>query len=283
MRRFYTGACALWSSARINQQFFRVWLPAVICVFFSACATTKNVTYFKDIPDSIQSKQVALATYTTPVIQTDDVLQISIQTLDPAATTMLNQQSAASWPVTGNGGSNGSSGSGVSGYLVDRDGFVILPLIGKMMVKGKTTAEVRDDIYKKAAEYYKDPVVNVRYANFKITILGEVSHPSSYVMPNEKVTLLDALGVAGDLTIYGKRENVLLIRDNNGKKEFARFNLNNSNLFTSPYFFLQQGDVVYVEANKAKIASTDAARLRTLTIITSAVSIITLIITRVRF
>lgn len=289
MGMIYQSISALWSSDRKSRFLFRNLAVAVISLFvisflFSACTTTKNVTYFRDIPDTLlPSKVVDQATYTTPLIQADDVLQISIQTLDPAATAMLNQQNTASWPVTGSGSSGGASGAGVSGYLVDKDGYVALPLIGKMMVKGKTTAQVRDDITKKASEFYKDPVVNVRYANFKITVLGEVAHPSSYVMPNEKVTLLDAIGVAGDLTIYGKRENVMLIRENNGKKEFVRFNLNNSNLFTSPYYYLQQGDVVYVEANKAKIASTDAARLRTITIITSAVSILTLIMTRVRF
>jgi polysaccharide export outer membrane protein len=102
-------------------------------------------------------------------------------------------------------------------------------------------------------------------------------------MPNEKVTLLDALGAAGDLTIYGRRENVLLIRDRDGKKEFTRFNLNNSSLFNSPYFYLQQGDVVYVEPNRSKVISTDAARLRVITILTTGISLLTLIITRVRF
>ena len=279
----YPGMSTQFFLKRGDRFLLHNWLLVIIVLCFSACATTKNVTYFKDIPDTIlQKTEVGEAMYATPVIQIDDVLQVSIQTLDPEATAMLNQQSAATWPVTG-GGSNTASGTGVSGYLVDKDGFIVLPLIGKLLVKGKTTVQVRDEIYKKASEFYKDPVVNVRYANFKITVLGEVSHPSSYVMPNEKVTLLDAIGVAGDLTIYGKRENVLLIRENNGKKEFARFNLNNSNLFTSPYYYLQQGDVVYVEPNRAKIASTDAARLRSLTIITSVVSILTLIMTRVRF
>jgi polysaccharide export outer membrane protein len=102
-------------------------------------------------------------------------------------------------------------------------------------------------------------------------------------MPNEKVTLLDAIGVAGDLTIYGKRENVLLIRDNNGKKEFTRFNLNSSNIFSSPYFYLHQGDVVYVEPAKAKVASTDMVRVRNLSILATALSLVIIIATRVKF
>jgi polysaccharide export outer membrane protein len=201
---------------------------------------------------------VEMSAYYTPVIQPDDILQVSIQTLDPAATALLSQQNTNTWPSIGaNTGAPGSpTAVNVSGYLVDKEGSVILPLIGKVMASGKTTDAIRDEIRAKAAEYYKDPVVTVRFANFKITVLGEVARPSTYVMPSEKVTLLDAIGIAGDLTIYGRRENVMLIRDNNGKKEFVRFNLNNSNIFTSPYFYLRQGDVVYVEPNRLSILAT---------------------------
>ncbi|SJZ80921.1 polysaccharide export outer membrane protein [Chitinophaga eiseniae] len=261
------------------------WLMiSIVSMCLFSCATPKNITYFKDVPDSLQNKEVDKALYKTPVIQVDDILQVSIQTLDPAATTLLNQQNTASWPVTGTPGtSTAPTSSGVAGYLVDKEGYITLPLIGKLLVKDKSTTQVRDEIKTKAAEYYKDPVVNVRLANFKVTVLGEVARPSTYVMPNEKVTLLDALGMAGDLTIYGKRENVLLIREKDNKKEFVRFNLNNSNLFASPYYYLQQGDVVYVEPNKSKIASTDGARLRNITIVSSALSVLIVLLTRVKF
>ena len=260
------------------------WMVGV--QLLSSCATPKNVTYFQDVPDTLKQKMVALSAYYTPVIQPDDILQVSIQTLDPGATALLSQQNTANWPAMGANaaGSTGSTSSAnVTGYLVDKDGYVILPLIGKVMVKGKTTDQIRDEIRTKAAEFYKDPVVTVRFANFKITVLGEVARPSTYVMPNEKVTLLDAIGIAGDLTIFGRRENVMLIRDNNGKKEFARFNLNNSNIFTSPYFYLHQGDVVYVEPNKAKVASTDIAQVRRLSILATALSLLIVIATRIKF
>ncbi|MBC9908880.1 polysaccharide export protein [Chitinophaga varians] len=261
------------------------WLMiGIISMGIFSCATPKNITYFKDVPDSLQNKEVDQASYKTPVIQVDDILQVSIQTLDPNATTLLNQQNTASWPVTGTpGSSTAPTSSGVAGYLVDKEGYITLPLIGKLLVKDKSTSQVRDEIKAKAAEFYKDPVVNVRLANFKVTVLGEVARPSTYVMPNEKVTLLDALGMAGDLTIYGKRENVLLIREKDNKKEFVRFNLNKSNLFASPYYYLQQGDVVYVEPNKSKIASTDGARLRNITIVSSALSVLIVLLTRVKF
>lgn len=257
-------------------------LAIVMCVIISSCTTTKKLTYFNDVADSVKYKSIEQAGFTTPVIQPDDILQVNIQTLDPSATAMLNQQS---WP-TGSSAQPSSnnitaSPSSVSGYLVDKNGFVILPLLGKVSVAGKTTDKVRDEISTKAAEFYKEPVVNVRFANFKVTVLGEVAKPATYVMPNEKITLLDAIGMAGDLTIYGKRENVLLIRDNGNKKDFVRFDLNNSNTFQSPYFYLRQGDVVYVEPNKARVAATDSRQMRRITILTSMATLLIVIVSRI--
>jgi polysaccharide biosynthesis/export protein len=262
-------------------------LVCLMNVLFISCSTPQNITYFKDVPDTVKQKIIDQAAYYTPKIQPDDILQVTIQTLDPGSSALLNQQSAGGTLQsmgTGNTGNNISApASNINGYLVDSDGYVILPIIGKILVKGKTTNIVRDEIRAKAAEFYKDPIVAVRLANFKITVLGEVTRPSSYVMPNEKVSILDALGMAGDLTIYGKRENVLLIRENNGKKEFVRFNLNESKLFASPYFYLQQGDVLYVEPNKSKVASTDATQLRKLAILTSVLTVLVVIVSRVNF
>jgi polysaccharide export outer membrane protein len=263
-------------------------LLVIISVYLGACSTPKNITYFRDIPDTIKQRSVDQSAYYTPVIQQDDILQVSIQTLDPTATALLNQQNTASWPANSNTSNQGSSNApagNVSGYLVDKEGYVILPLLGKVSVKGKTTDQVRDDIRNKAAEFYKDPVVNVRFANFKITVLGEVNRPSSYIMPNEKITLLDAIGMAGDLTIYGKRENVMLVRDNivTGKKEFVRFNLNDSKTFSSPYFYLHQGDMIYVEPNKSKVTSTDMAQVRRLSIMASILTVVIVVVSRINF
>ncbi len=255
------------------------WLLLLASFGMFACSTPKNITYFKDLSDTLKNTEVTQAIYKTPAIQVDDILQVTIQTLDPNATAMLNQQgqtqpglAPAGTPVTT-----------INGYLVDKDGNISLPMIGKLQVKGKSTDAVRDEIQAKAATYYKDPVVNVRFANFKVTVLGEVTKPSSYIMPNEKVTLLDALGMAGDLTIYGKRENVLLIRENDGKKEFVRFDLNNSNLFTSPYFYLRQGDVIYVEPNKNKVASTDMQQVKRISIMASVLSLLIVVASRINF
>lgn len=274
-----------------NQRFlFYLFLLSIVKVLLlTGCSAPKNITYFRDIPDSIKLKTVPLAEYNTPIIQADDILDVSIQTLDAGSAPLISQQNSSGYPLLGTGSSlpGMASTPGVTpkttGYVVDKQGFVILPLIGKVSVVGQTTDQVRDNIQKKAEEYYKEPVVNVRFANFKITVIGEVTKPSTYIMPNEKVTLLDAIGIAGDLTIFGKRENVLLIRENNGKKDFVRFNLNDSKLFASPYFYLHQGDVIYVEPNQSKVRSTDMAQVRNVSIFTSVLSVLIIVATRIKF
>ena len=171
----------------------------------------------------------------------------------------------------------------IPGFRVDKTGHRELPMAGKIKVDGLTTAEVRELIKTKATTYYKNPVVNVRLANFRVTVLGEVLRPGTYTVSNENITLLDAIGMAGDLTIYGKRENVLLIRKEDGQLKYLRFDLNSSSTFRSPYFILHQGDVIYVEPNKSKVASTDVAKLRSYSLIATGISLLIVILSRVNF
>lgn len=240
----------------------------------SSCISTKNVPYFQDVTEATQSALANTAVFTEPVIQTDDILSVSIFTIDPSSSAPVNQ-STTSQVLSSN-----ASNQPISGFLVDKNGEIELSIVGKIKLAGLTTTQARDLIREKVKVFYKEPTVQVRFANFKITVLGEVARPSNYTLPNEKVTILDALGLAGDLTIYGKRENVLLIRDKDGKKEFARLNLNSSSIFNTPYYYLKQNDVVYVEPNKAKIATTDASKTRLITIGASLTSAILVLLIR---
>jgi polysaccharide export outer membrane protein len=160
---------------------------------------------------------------------------------------------------------------------VDANGAIELPLIGSLKVAGLTTMQARDTIKAKLTKYLKEPTVNIRFLNYKISVLGEVQRPSVYVIPNETITLPEALGLAGDMTIYGKRGNVLIIRDNNGKKEFGRVDLNSRDLFSSPYYYLHANDVVYVEPSAGRIAQTDKIYQIT-PIILSALSFLSIIV-----
>lgn len=242
-----------------------------VALFFSSCGSTTNIVYFADL-DSTKVKEVPIAEFKEPVIQSDDILKITIQTLDVTATTALNQTSGS----PDKSSSSSSEEAAVTGFLVDRAGNVEIPILGTVKLAGLTTTKARELIKELASKYYKDPTIQVRFANYKITVLGEVAKPSSYTLPNEKVTILDAISLAGDLTVFGKRENILLMRDDNGKKEIVRLNLNSSQMLSSPYYYLRQNDVIYVEPTKAKAAANNAPKFQ---LITLGISIVALLIT----
>jgi len=240
--------------------------------------SVKKIVYFNDLPTDTTRILKQAATFTEPVIQTDDILSVTIQTLDPTTAAVANQ--AVAVQAVGASSASNVGNQVISGFLVDKDGYIQMALLGKIKVKGLTTYQAREQITALAAQYYKNPTVQVRFANYKITVLGEVARPATYTVPNEKVTVLDALGLAGDLTIYGKRENVLLVRDQGPEKELIRLNLNDSEVFKSPYFYLRQNDVIYVEPGKAKAAANNAARTQTLAIIGSVLSVLIVALTR---
>jgi len=272
-----------------NIYFALLFLGALL----SSCASTKKTKYFQDIPDSGRLTPIARALYIEPKIQNDDILTVIIQTVDPQASAIINSGNVSS-PNSATGSNSAmpaSSSSGMSlnapnlnsplGYLVDKEGTITIPVLGKIKLAGLTTTEARAAIQAVADKFYNNPSVIVRYANFKVNVAGEVLKPGSYVMPNEKVTVLDAITMAGDLTIYGQRENVLLIRENlDGTRTPYRINLKKSDFMSSPYFYLRQNDYIYVEPNKGKAAATDLAQARNYTIGASILSIIAIILTR---
>ncbi|GAB3938645.1 polysaccharide biosynthesis/export family protein [Mucilaginibacter myungsuensis] len=251
-----------------------------------SCSSIKNYKYFGDLSDTAKITKIVNGLYQEPKIQIDDILYISIQTLDRASSAAINE---ANGQVAGGVSSSFQSANILSGntansygYLVDKKGNVHIPVLGQVSLVGLTTTEAREKVEQQAVLFYKSPSVVLRFANFKITVLGEVQRPGSYVMPNEKVTLLDAIGYAGDLTIYGKRNNVLLIRRaSDGSVNAIRFDLNNSEVFRSPYFYLQQNDEIYVEPLKAKVASSDASQTRNISIFTAVLSLVIILVTRI--
>lgn len=252
--------------------FFTLSVAALFLVMLSSCGTGKKSVYFSDIGKEDVNHKVA-AEYYEPLIQTDDILTVNIQTIDPRSTAAVNQAGG----TAGNPGT-GTNDAAPNGFLVDKDGNIEMPMLGMIKVADMSTSEAKEVIRKKASTYYKNPTIQVRFANFKITVLGEVARPASYTIPNEKITVLDAISLAGDLTIFGKRDDVMLIRNNGAYKEIARLNLNSSELMSSPYFYLKQNDVLYIEPNKAKISTNNAPKFQ---IITIAIAAATLVITAV--
>jgi len=277
----------------LNKEYLFSTVIICLTLIITSCSSSKKVKYFQDIPDSGQLKTIPAAVYIEPRIQVDDILSVVILLTDPSASQMINSGNVAIASSTsagaGSAGANGmgssalaaAASSGISqmqspsGYLVNRDGNIEVPVLGKIHAVGHTTSELKDTIQAIAEKYYNDPTVIVRYANFKINITGEVLKPGVYIMPNEKVSILDALAMAGDLTIFGKRENVLLIRENpDGTKTPYRINLKKSDIMSAPYYYMRQNDVIYVEPRKAKSDATDAAQAKYVTIAGALLSII---------
>ena len=258
-----------------NMKFSLKWCVCLyLPLIFTSCSSIKNVKYFTDIPDSQKVTNLSNLKYVEPRIQPDDILSINIQTVDPAATQVLAtgtlQNSAVGATTAGSTGSQT-----ISGYLVDNSGNIELPVLGKIKVSTLTTEQAREKIRTRAAELFKDPTVNLRFANFKITVMGEVAKPGVYVASNEKVNILDALGLAGDLTIYGKRENITLIRQfEDGSRKMMHLDITNSEILNSPYYYLRQNDYLYVEPSKTKIASSDAIQNRNIGIFTTLGSLL---------
>lgn len=221
--------------------------------FLTSCVSTKSAVYLHEITDTV----ITLPEKTfEPVIQKNDILQINVSSLNPEDAIIYN---ASNTPSTGN---SASGVQAMGGFLVDQQGFIQYPVLGPVKVEGMSkkslTSYLREQLIQR--KLLVDPVVSVRFLNYRVTMLGEVGKPAVINVTNERISILEALGLAGDITVYGRKENVLLIRDEEGKRTVKRLNLNDRNLLTSPYYYLQSNDVVYVEPNKAKVANGDRTR-----------------------
>jgi polysaccharide biosynthesis/export protein len=230
--------------------------PVVLVLFsvviFSSCVDTRKAVYFNNITDS----KIAAATKDLePIIQHNDIIAIHVSSLNPEASLIFNTPKSTSNLSTG--GSIVVSGE-ANGYLVNPDGTIQFPVLGNLKAVGLTKSQLKEVIIKNLLEkkLLVDPIVDIRFVNFRVTVLGEVGRPAVVNVPNEKISILEAIGMAGDLTIYANRENVLLIRETNGVKEIKRLNLNTNEIFSSPYYYLKSNDVVYAEPNKTKVRST---------------------------
>lgn len=234
---------------------------------FSSCHHAKQVAYFQNIPDSVGTEvRVKNAEYQDLKIHKGDILNIDITTIDAKVGGVVTAE---------NLNSNTQSEQAVKGYMVDKSGYIEMPVVGRIQVEGLTTAEAKELIRTNALKYYKDPLVNVRVANFVVTILGQVKRPGRYVIATEKVNIIDAIALAGDLDIGGKRQNVMLIRDEGGESVFTRIDLNNTNIFQSKYYYLQTGDKIIVEPlnNVARSGTSDKSLDRIISLSLSLVSI----------
>lgn len=215
-----------------------------VLVILTSCKTREKLVYFQH--GSADSAASASMNY-TPVLRTDDFLSIIVTGEDPDAVLPFNLPTAGMPQSVNNGYTMGNPAP--YGYLIDANGMVNMPFLGEIKLAGLNRMEATALIQQKLTEYLKNPVVQIQILNYKVTVLGDVKSPGTYKIPNERITLLEAIGLAGDLKMSGQRKNVLVIRDENGKKTEYRVDLTSKDLFSSPVYYLTQNDVVYVEPN----------------------------------
>ena len=250
-------------------------LSFLFLIIVSSCVNTRNAVYFSGQGDTTLLSNIQSMEYP---IQNNDLLSITVSSLNPDASLIFNTPNVSNVNYTPSTGGTVQS----SGYLVNSDGNIQFPILGNLKASGLTKAQLRNEITNELVrrKLLVDPIVNIRHLNFKVTVLGEVGDPTVITVPNEKITLLEALGLAGDLTIYAKRNNVMVIREMGAKKEIRRVNLNSREIFTSPYYYLMPNDIVYVEPTSAKVASASNTRLW-LPIVLSGLSLTAILIDRI--
>jgi polysaccharide export outer membrane protein len=237
-----------------------ITLIIVVGLLFS-CASKEDVVYFQGVDFSDNS--IGLDTY-SPTYHIYDELVIIVNALDPEAARPFNKTSVSvSTDVLDSRGRER-----IQTYRVDSEGNINFPVLGEISIAGLNREQATNMLQEKLSDYIKNPIVDIETVNYRVTVLGEVVRPGTYNATNEKITLMEAIALAGDLTIYGERENVLVIQDYDGKKTYTRVNLKSSDLFDSPVYYLSQNDVVYVEPNKTR-AKNSAIGAQTGVILTS--------------
>lgn len=234
-------------------------LILLLVALMSSCISNKKLIVLKTVTEeTAEELNKVMKPQPEPRIKINDALIITVSALDPEAVLPYNLANVAYSSPTSN---TIPSTASFQYYTVDEQGNIDFPVLGKLYIVGMKLSELKELIEDKLRGQLVDPIVSIRFLNARVTVLGEVRNPGTYMLNNGRMTLLEALGIAGDLTQYASRSNVLVTRENNGKVEFARLDLRSDEIFTSPYFYLQQNDVVYVEPNQARTTSNQSIGL----------------------
>jgi Periplasmic protein involved in polysaccharide export len=253
------------------------------CLLFS-CVSTKKTAYFNNVNDT---SLASVKGDFEPVIQKNDILQINVSAMNPQEAMLYNLPNTyspgATTPAMAAGAHSAtvSASNPVAGYLVNQQGYIQFPVLGSLKAEGLTKKALTDTIQHQLAErkLLVDPVVSIRFLNYRVTILGEVAQPAVVNVTSEKISIMEALGMVGDITIFGKKDNVLLIRETDGERITKRLNLNDAQMLTSPYYFLKPNDVIYVEPNKTKVANASKSTT-VIPIVLSGLSLLVIVLDR---
>lgn len=252
-----------------------LFILCILSLFVFSCASKKDIVYFQDTQDYETAVSDNSYSYKFKV---DDLLSINVSTLDPEASIPFNLITPPQ--IQGQGGGFGQPQQ--IDYIVNKEGDIDFPVLGEVNILGLTPNETKELLKDKLKIYLKNPIINIRLRNFTVTVLGQVARPGTYQVNGEQITVLEALGLAGDLDIRGKRDNILIIRDFNGTKISQRIDLTKKEALDSPVYYLTQNDVVYVEPNKSAVTSSalDARASIAVSIATVLITSTVLFITR---
>ncbi|WP_299823015.1 polysaccharide biosynthesis/export family protein [uncultured Pontibacter sp.] len=254
-----------------------------LCLLLASSCAHRNLTYLSDLEDEATHTE-SITNEVDPKIQSNDLLEITITSLSPESNILFNRGIINTGGAAAAGGNNGGTTAMSEGYLVDKDGYITFPVLGRIKLAGLTKREATEALTAMLSSYARDPIVYLKFQNFKVTVIGEVKRPASFTVPSEKINIFEALGLAGDMTEYGKRENVLLMREQNGQRITTRVNLNSKDVLNSPYFYLQQNDIIYVEPDVVKAVQVSGGRRNFqfgVAIMSAVFSVTTFLLTRI--
>jgi polysaccharide export outer membrane protein len=246
-----------------------VWV-IISTTVLQACAKRENFIYFQG-PISTDTLDLSSNKY-LPVIKVDDLIDIKVSSSNIEASTPFNLSNQ----YTTYNGSYTSGNPSPQSYLVNEDGNINFPVLGEVKIAGLSRNQVVENLQFLLIKYLDNPIVNIRITNFKVTVLGDVARPGSFTIPNERITIPEALGIAGDLNVSGKRTNIKLIRERDGAKEIHVLDLTNSKLLSSPLYYLEQNDILYIEQNRTKMNSSLYSPIYSLVLSATALIITTI-------
>jgi polysaccharide export outer membrane protein len=250
------------------------------CLLLQGCLSYREMVNFQDGADLGRKGNEAVGSLPPLTIRPDDLLQVNINSYNMEEAQRFNLISNQMQAQI----SSSATGPGLAdpiGYRVDSRGFIEMPVIGTVRAAGATLEQLRDSVKQRvlATGYLKDVSVQVRYLSFRVTILGEVNNPGTFTIPSQKVNVLEALGLARDVTMYSRRDNILVVREEDGKRSYGRIDLKSKAVFQSPYYQLKPNDILYVEPHRSKVLSAPDPVSRYLGIIIGVATLATLITT----
>lgn len=273
--RYFTSQKPALKPKALFSTYMRIYIYLLLALGAFSCVSHQQLVNFNQGPLPTQPETILNALDLK--IQPEDLLQLSIQSIEPTGVAPFNPPNQNQMMMMQGGQGLGNVAEMFTGYFVDRDGMIEIPTLGKIKVEGLTVVEAQKLIGDEIRKTVTDATVNIRFLNFKVSILGEIANPGVLRLSNKRITLLEAFALSGDLTPYANRNNILVIREKAGKREYGRLNLQSPAFFHSPYFYLEQNDVVYVEPTPAKVGAIQDQTTRILTFGSAGLSLVTLL------